>query len=254
MVFDSLGIEWEQSRPDLGIRLEAQRNLFTSEYTYQVDPKYKFAHFPYGTSRTFCGCHGGMIVPVKFGDSFYADGAFGESFTNSSNLAFMVRAQNPISTDDLEQWCRSINIAAKGSLLLGEVSLRPTKPPELVAEIMKLVPHWPTEEHRIMLSELLLSTLGDPVKLLESTESGNSPVKVYGPAVDLYWPRPRFEKGLETNVAGVFVLGDITGVSRGFVQAMISGAAWAMHHLAEPSRPNRSDSTRKEVEQWFALA
>ncbi len=254
IAFDSLGIEWEYSRPDIGIRLEAKRSLFTPEYTYQVDPKYKFAHLPYGTSRTFCGCHGGIIVPVKFGNSFYADGAFGEDFTSSSNLAFMVRSQNPISTDELERWCGAINTSAKGSLLLGEVPLSVTDPRLLVAAIMALVPHWPTEEHRIMLSELLLSTLGDPVELIKSREPGNSSVKVYGPSVDLYWPRPKLGTGLKTNVTGVFVLGDVTGVSRGFVQAMVAGAAWAINHLSEFSQPNRSDSTRKEVAQWSVLA
>jgi uncharacterized FAD-dependent dehydrogenase len=253
-VFAALAVEWEHNRPDIGIRLEAPRELFTQEFTYQIDPKYKFSHLPFGTSRTFCGCHGGIIVPVKFGDSYYADGAFGDDFSDSSNLAFMVRSQEPISTHDLERWCRAINISTAGSLLLGEVPLSMTDPERLASAIMALVPHWPTEACQFMISDLLTLTLGSQVTLLKQREGGTASIKVYGPAIDLYWPRPKLATGLKTSVPGLFVLGDVTGVSRGFVQAMVSGAAWALTHLAEFSRPVAVHSMRKEVEEWSVLA
>jgi uncharacterized FAD-dependent dehydrogenase len=253
-VFARLDIDWEHSRPDIGIRLEAPREFFTSEFTYQEDPKYKFSHLPYGTSRTFCGCHGGIIVPVKFGDSYYADGAFGDDFSDSSNVAFMVRSEKPMLTHDLERWCRAVNTSAGDSLLLGEVPLNVTDPERLVTTIMGLVPHWPTEGYQFMVSELLTLTLCSQTTLLKRCERGSASVKVYGPAIDLYWPRPKLARGLKTNVSGLFVLGDVTGVSRGFVQAMVSGATWALTHLAEFSRPNAVHSMRKEVGEWFVLA
>ncbi len=57
--------------------------------------------------------------------------------------------------------------SAGGSLLLGEVPLDVADPKQLVAAIMALIPHWPTEDHRIMISELLTLTLGDHVTLLK---------------------------------------------------------------------------------------
>lgn len=142
--FASLGVTWEQPHQDVGIRLEAPSSLFTEDFTYQGDPKYKFVHSPYGTSRTFCGCHGGIIVPVKFGHSFYADGAFGDHYTDSSNLAFMVRSRETLATQALEEWCTAMNTSAGGSLLLGKVPLGFTEVRELVSTIMALVPLWPT--------------------------------------------------------------------------------------------------------------
>jgi hypothetical protein len=253
-VFADLGIEWKHNLPDVGIRLEAPRDLFTREFTYQVDPKYKFEHLPYGTSRTFCGCDGGIIVPVKFGRSFYADGAFGEKFTDSSNFALMVRSERPLSIYDLERWCSAVNASARGTLLLGEVPLEGTDRKQLAAAILALVPQWPTEDHRFIVSELLALTLGDHVTLFRHSGKGSAVVKVYGPAIDLYWPRPKLARGLGTSVDGLFVLGDVTGVSRGFVQAMVSGAAWAITHLAELSRSHAVHSVRKEVQEWSVLA
>jgi len=249
-VFDSLKVEWEESCQDVGIRLEGPSALFAESFTYQVDPKYKFAHLPYGTSRTFCGCQGGIIVPVKFGQSFYADGAFGDMLTNRSNVALMVRSREPVPADALEQWCNTVNESAGGNLLLGKVSLSEINTGELVSAVMALIPQWPSAKHQTMMTELLTLSLGDPVSLLNFLEAVGKHLCVYGPAIDLYWPKPKLKGGLETNVPGLFVVGDTTGVSRGFVQAMISGTAWAMAHLGEFSRPNIIHSSQKEAIEW----
>jgi uncharacterized FAD-dependent dehydrogenase len=252
--FASLGVAWEQPSQDVGIRLEAPAALFTEDFSYQLDPKYKFAHSSYGTSRTFCGCHGGIIVPVKVGESFYADGAFGDEFTNSSNIAFMVRSRDPLASDLLEEWCIRLNSSARGSLLLGKVPMSVTEPRTLVSEIMALVPAWPTVAHQIMMCELLTLTLGGDTMLLHLRKHNSADLRVLGPAIDRYWPKPQLKKGLETNVPGLFVLGDITGISRGFVQAMVSGAAWAMTQVADHRHLAAVHSTGKEVNPWFVSA
>ena len=254
-MFEALGVAWEHPKQDIGIRLEAPTSLFTEDFTYQVDPKYKFVHASYGTSRTFCGCHGGIIVPVKFGQSFYADGAFGNHFTDSSNLAFMVRSREPLASHLLEEWCATLNSSARGSLLLGEVPLNITEPRKLVSAILALVPEWPSVAHQAMMSELLTLTLADDDLMLLGPRKQNSAIlKVFGPAIDLYWPRPKLGKGLKTSVPGLFVLGDVTGVSRGFVQAMVSGATWAMTEVTDRDHLGSVQSIRKEVSPWFVSA
>lgn len=252
--FESLGVVWEQPSQDVGIRLEAPSALFTEDFSYQLDPKYKFAHSSYGTSRTFCGCHGGIIVPVKVGESFYADGAFGDKFTDSSNIAFMVRSRDPLASGLLEEWCKRLNSSARGSLLLGKVPMSLAEPQILVSEIMAVVPAWPTAAHQIMMRELLTLTLGGDTMLLHLRNHNSADLRVLGPAIDRYWPKPQLKKGLKTNVPGLFVLGDITGISRGFVQAMVSGAAWAMTQVADDRHLGAVHSTGKEVSPWFASA
>lgn len=86
-ILTSLGIRCDSQSQDVGLRLEARCDAFTDQYRYQVDPKYKFALRPYGSARTFCGCSGGIIVPVKFADGYFADGAFGDEPTPFTNLA-----------------------------------------------------------------------------------------------------------------------------------------------------------------------
>jgi len=219
--YQQLGIEYEDNCQDIGIRIEARADVFTNEYTYQTDPKYKFAH-PYGSCRTFCACNGGVVAPVKFGDSYYAEGAFGQEFTKFNNVAFMVRSKKVLSASMLEHWCNAVNNKAMGNLLLGTVEFEDIQ--SVVTSILAMIPVWPSSDHRAMMCDLLALTLGDEIALLKR----GATMKIYGPAIDLYWPKPALGAGLMTGLSDLYVIGDATGVSRGFVQAMTAGAAWGV--------------------------
>jgi uncharacterized FAD-dependent dehydrogenase len=249
-VLTALRVRWAENCQDVGLRLEGPSDIFTRKLRYQGDPKYKVAHSTSGTSRTFCGCDGGIIVPVKFGKSYYADGAFGDQFTGRSNLAFMVRSQKPIAASELEKWCAGINASAGGSLLLGEVPLHGADTRRLVGTMVAMVPWWPSERHRAMISELLMLALGEGISLLRRQGTGSASVRVFGPAIDLYWPKPELEWGLRTCIPGLFVLGDATGISRGFVQAILSGAAWALTQLSDAACQRVGESILGEVDEW----
>lgn len=251
--FASLGIQWHENCQDVGLRLEAPSEFFTDEYAYQADPKYKFTHPGRGTSRTFCACNGGAIVPVKFGHSYYAEGAFGGELTERNNIAFMVRATTPTPIHELERWCAAVNAASCGTLLLGSVPLNAASG-SFVSAIMKLIPYWPSDDHRVMMAELLTLTLGGNISLLRRSEKAGSVLRVYGPAIDLYWPQPDLTKSLETRIHGLYLLGDAAGVSRGFVQSMVSGAAWALIQLADEFVKSPGEGIRREAKKWFVSA
>ncbi|HSR06481.1 MAG TPA: hypothetical protein VLM42_04975, partial [Bryobacteraceae bacterium] len=111
------------------------------------------------------------------------------------------------------------------SLLLGEVNV--TVRTSLL-EILDSVPVWPSQAHKSLMSELLDNVVGGKhVQMFKPTTSGEV-ARVYGPAVDLYWPSPVLSTGFRTEIDGLSVIGDATGLSRGIVQAITSGAAWAV--------------------------
>ena len=223
--FASLGVSYRENLADIGIRLEASTELFSDGFFYQDDPKFKFAHSQLGSSRTFCACRGGAIVPVKFGNGFFADGAFVNGPTEVTNVALMVRSNKTLVSEEIDKWCSAINTRSGRSLLLAELNMTGGPSPR---EILDSVPIWPTQAHRSLMSELLDNVIdGKNVKMFEPTTSSET-VRVYGPAVDLYWPSPALSTGFRTEVDGLSVIGDATGLSRGIVQAMTSGAAWAL--------------------------
>jgi len=229
--FKGLGIRYIENSQDLGIRIEAAVDNFSDSFYYQLDPKFKFQHSSKGSSRTFCGCKRGMIVPVQYEDSFYADGVFSQEFTNLTNVALMVRRNLPLDPVDLENWCKQINKLNNYNLVLHEIDLDTENWKNMIIEIVEAIDYWPEESYKAMIIELLRNLLTGENCILKESVNAQNTLKVYAPAIDRYWPRPLLSKSLESNISNLFILGDATGVSRGFVQAMISGAAWAISNI-----------------------
>ena len=225
---DRLGVDFVEQSPDIGIRLEAPSEAFSDRFLYQTDPKFKFDFGELGTARTFCTCQGGSIVPVKFGRGVFADGAFLRKDTGRTNTAIMVRTGEIYSASQLEFWCESANSNTQGHLLLGEVSGNSQQSCQLVAGILEAVPEGPSKKFkkalRVALNELLTN---ETCKIFDGDLQDIGPLKVYGPSIDLYWPKVEIRHGFKTSIEGVFVIGDATGVSRGIFQAAMSGRGWA---------------------------
>jgi len=221
----SLGASYGESLADIGIRLEARTDLFSDAFFYQNDPKFKFEHAQLGSSRTFCACRGGGIVPVKFGNGFFADGAFVNAPTGVTNAALMVRSDRALTSNEIDEWCKSVNMRSGRSLLLGEVS---TRMGSVSRDILDRIPVWPSQAHRSLMSELLDNVVGGKHVHMFKPTASEEVVRIYGPAVDLYWPLPALSQGFRTAIDGLSVIGDAAGLSRGIVQAMTSGAAWAL--------------------------
>lgn len=231
---DQLGVGFVEQSPDIGIRLEASTEAFSDRFLYQTDPKFKFDFGKLGTARTFCTCKGGSIVPVKFGRGVFADGAFLRKDTGRTNTAIMVRTGETHTAAQLETWCEAASSRTDGSLFLGSVTGQNRPGYDLVKEIMKVVPDGPSKQY----GELLRATLKElttnkACKIFKADRQNVDTIKVYGPAIDLYWPKVEIQRGFKTAVEGVYVIGDATGISRGIHQAAMSGRGLAQLLIEE---------------------
>ena len=93
-----------------------------------------------------------------------------------------------------------------------------------------MTPEGPSKEHSVLMAKLLDQVVGGEfVELISRDLPANSRMKVFGPAIDLYWPRPFLNEGFKTSIEGVTVIGDAAGRSRGIYQALVAGTAWALH-------------------------
>lgn len=216
---------------DIGIRIEGPRELFSSEYYYQADPKLKFT-YPDGIGRTFCAHNQGSVVPVRIGAAYYADGAFGEISSGFNNIALMVRSRIPLTTDKLEQWGKRINESSSTGLLLGGVGM--DNPNKMIGQILKLIDVFPSAIHARLFENLLHDLLVGKHAILDFHNTQNQKLKVYGPAIDRYWVRPVLNRDFSIrNKHNAYVIGDAAGLSRGFMQAMFSGYVWADRFLSK---------------------
>jgi uncharacterized FAD-dependent dehydrogenase len=222
-----LNVEYDYQIQDIGIRIEAHKDCFTEDYYYQVDPKFKYNWEGLGSGRTFCAHNQGKVVPVKFGNSFFADGAYDKDFGNLNNIALMVRGLQPLAIDDLENWCSRINTNSDNNLLLGSIELNQSES-EIIKQILNLIKIFPTKSHKSLMENLLLKSFSGKHKLIKTKKNFNSILNIYGPAIDRQWVVPAIDNNFQIkNLQSLYVLGDTIGQSRGFIQAMFSGAIWA---------------------------
>lgn len=226
-VLRDVGVPFLERGPDIGIRLEAESRFFSDEFLYQTDPKYKFRWPDLGDGRTFCTCKGGSIVPVKHGSAYFADGAFESRDSGLTNLALMVRSLEPMSQGAVEEWCSRVNSMGNGSLLLTEIDVAADGPERLKEAVCDMIP-WPSHSHQQMMRNLLDGTVSGRFCRMFALRCGQpAAVRVYGPAIDLYWPQPELGDGFLSPVPGLSIIGDAAGRSRGIVQAISSGLSWA---------------------------
>lgn len=221
---DALGVQFVDPRPDVGIRIEAPDNCFTDRYRYQVDPKFKVRIPGVGDARTFCAHNKGMVVPVRWDNVYYADGAFGVGFSDRTNIALMTRTDAPISEVEGRRWCERINQSIGGGRLLLGITQGKSNCSH-VDSLRALIPKLPTEQHEQLMDELFAFIFDSEDSILSIPRSGN--VSVYAPAIDRYWETPHLEAQFQSDVPGIYFLGDSAGLSRGFVQALTAGASWA---------------------------
>lgn len=224
--FERLSVKYSNQAQDIGIRIEAPKDSFTKEYYYQVDPKFKFEWTELGTARTFCAHNQGKVVPVRLGNAFFVDGAFGNSFGSNNNIALMVRTPEPLNDYEIEFWCQEINKYANDSLLIGKISLNQTSS-KIIDNILSLIPSFPTKQHRQLMENLLFKLFNGEHKILNTEKDNQTFLTIYAPAIDRQWVAPKLnvDFSAESN-NNLYILGDAIGKSRGFVQAMFSGAIW----------------------------
>lgn len=223
-ILPKLGIQTQENKCDIGIRIESQTDNFTNDFFYQNDPKYKYYH-DLGSARTFCTCKDGVIVPARLNNSFFCDGAFETTKSNLTNVALMARSNSIIDQASIETWCKSVN--QKGSLLLGQLKLSDIIEGKAVDLIFDMLPEWPTKDHKEIINHLLSQFFDKKNNFININSDVNSIFNVYGPAIDNYWPVPEVNKNFQTSARGIYIIGDSVGVSRGIIQALVSGTAWS---------------------------
>jgi uncharacterized FAD-dependent dehydrogenase len=215
-----LGAKFSSQVQDIGIRIETDCDCFTDTYRYQADPKIKFDFGTLGSARTFCAHNKGKVVPVRFGKSFFADGAFSLEPTTKNNIAIMTRIIKPLANETVESWMREINKLAKNTLLLGSIVLDDN----FITNFKKLMPAFPTKEHE----DIMIKTLNHLLYGEDAIIKKGATIAIYTPAIDLQWLKPQLKNDFSLyNNENIYVIGDAAGKSRGFIQALFSGTCWA---------------------------
>jgi len=243
---DRLKLTLYNNPVDVGVRVELPSAVLEELTDILYEPKLEFFTQTFDDRvRTFCMCPGGEVTLESTGGSDPVITVNGHSYahrkTGNTNFALLVSTsftqpfREPIAYG--KYLARLANILGGGVLVqrLGDLQEgRRSTPERIERSIVK-----PTLKNATPgdLSFVLpYRHLKDIVEMLQAMDKlcpgvASRHTLLYGVEVKFYSCRLQLNKSMETEIPGMFAIGDGAGVSRGLVQASASGVVAAQEIL-----------------------
>ncbi|MBN2821605.1 MAG: FAD-dependent oxidoreductase [Coriobacteriia bacterium] len=230
-----LGIHLVNNAVDIGVRVEVPAPVMER----LTDPLYEAKLIYYSKQfgdqvRTFCMNPYGEVTTESYGDIVTVNGhSFAEQRTGNTNFAVLVSQSfthpfhEPITYGS--SIARLANLLGEGIIVqrLGDLRagrrstakriaqsvVRPTMPAATPGDLSFVLPY----RHLADILEFL-----DAMDVLAPGVAGDGTL-LYGIEVKFYSSRLELDSTLQTQVAGLYAIGDGAGVTRGLVQSSASG-------------------------------
>jgi len=230
-----LGIHLVSNAVDIGVRVEVPAPVMErlTEHLYEAKLIYYSKRFG-DQVRTFCMNPYGEVTTESYGDIVTVNGhSFAESGTGNTNFAVLVSQSfthpfhEPITYGS--SIARLANLLGEGIIVqrLGDLRagrrstakriaqsvVKPTMPTATPGDLSFVLPY----RHLVDILEFL-----DAMDTLAPGVAGDGTL-LYGIEVKFYSSRLELDSTLQTQVAGLYAIGDGAGVTRGLVQSSASG-------------------------------
>ncbi len=227
---------------DLGVRVEVPAAVMAPLTDVLYESKLEFLSKSFDDRvRTFCMCPGGEVIMESTGGCDPVITVNGHSYaerkTENTNFALLVSTaftkpfNQPIAYG--RYLARLANILSGGVLLqrLGDLMEGRRSTPERIERGLTK----PTLKNATpgdLSFALPYRHLTDLVEMLQAMDKlapgvASHHTLLYGIEVKFYSSRPQLSPSLETEVGNMFAIGDGAGVSRGLIQASVSGVVAA---------------------------
>ncbi|MEW6068589.1 MAG: NAD(P)/FAD-dependent oxidoreductase [Nitrospirota bacterium] len=220
---------------DIGIRVEIPATIFEHLTKITYEPKLIFYSKKFNDRiRTFCVNPYGEVVKEHLKGIWTVNGhSYANKKSNNTNFALLVSTFFTEPFDDPISYGRYIaglaNLLGKGVIIqrLGDLqqgrrstheriskgSLQPTLKDATPGDLSFVLPY----RH--------LSNILEMIEVLDKIAPGinSEHTLLYGAEVKFYSIVPKLSGSLETEIKNLFAVGDGAGVSRGLIQASVSG-------------------------------
>ncbi len=231
---------------DVGVRVEVPAAVMAELTDYLYESKLEFMSKSFDDRvRTFCMCPGGEVIMESTGGSDPVITVNGHSYakrkTDNTNFALLVSTaftkpfNQPIAYG--KYLARLANILSGGVLLqrLGDLKKGRRSTPERIKRglVTPTLKDATPGDLSFALPYRYLTGIVEMLQAMDKLAPGvASPhTLLYGIEVKFYSSRPELSPGLETEVGNMFAVGDGAGVSRGLIQASVSGVVAAREIL-----------------------
>ncbi|HON37728.1 MAG: FAD-dependent oxidoreductase [Pseudomonadota bacterium] len=230
-----LGLQTRPNPVDLGVRVELPAVVMEdlTEKAYETKFIYYSKTFD-DRVRTFCMNPYGEVVRESMGDILTVNGhSWARTRTENTNFAILVSADFTEPFDDPigygESVARLANMLGKGVIVqrLGDLHAgRRTNPSRLLRCLTQPTLHDATPgDLSYCLPYRILNDIMEMLSSLDEVAPGvnSAHTLLYGIEVKFYSNRIKLDRALETEIEGLYVIGDGAGITRGLIQASCSG-------------------------------
>jgi uncharacterized FAD-dependent dehydrogenase len=230
---EQLGLRREPARPKLGFRLEGPKGYLDPLLAVAGDPKLIWRQPRGGEARTHCVCYGGDVVAAEYDRLLLVGGhATSTHHADRSNTAVLATAGrdlrlSPYDTRllvaDLNRRYGGIAAQSLGDFLTGSRSAG--RVDDLTTAFAPSMPHATLGDIATAFPAPITALLRQFVtRLAELCPQAVHPHNViYGPAVERWAPRFSVSDEMETDRAGLFLVGDGPGLTGGVIGAAETG-------------------------------
>ncbi|MFY9175108.1 MAG: FAD-dependent oxidoreductase [Peptococcia bacterium] len=247
---NKLGIKTTNNEVDIGVRVEVPNSIMDhlTKELYEAKLVYYSDTFE-NKVRSFCMNPGGVVseeiydreIAVVNGHS-YADP---KRKTNNTNFALLVSTRFTEPFNQPIQYGKYIATAANmltgggvmiqrlGDLLKGRRTdasrlAKSTTIPTLKSAI--------PGDLSFVLPQRYLTSIVETLKAFDNLAPGlySKNTLLYGAEVKFYSSKVDVDKNLETEIKGLYAIGDGAGITRGLMQASVTGIMVARHILEQP--------------------
>lgn len=247
---DNLGIDYEdeEQEMEIGVRIEMPYRVFNRVNNVHNDLKLKRKLEDGSELRTFCQDYKGFITKCVYnmkGDSLVSslDGHIigtdeeGGHLSDVVNLAVHHRFKVNFPIEEIYNIVDKISVNKRPIIQSMKNFMNNTNEPNELSTHLSM-PDIVEANINEYMPEYTLKVLKDFIKRIDKVlpgfaDDGNT---IYAPSFEMGWKKFILNKDFQTNIAGLYIIGDATGHFRGAMQAMASGILCANAIL------NNSDS------------
>jgi uncharacterized FAD-dependent dehydrogenase len=240
-----MSLHTESNYVDIGLRVEIPEPVMSDIASKLYEPKLIYYSKRFDDKvRVFCFNPGGVVTSEYYDDILTVNGqSFAHKKTQNTNFALLVSTRFTAPFDAPISYGQSIanlaNMLGDGVLVqrladlkrgkrstedrIARSPIRPTLPSACPGDLSFALPY----RHLTSIMEML-----DALDKLFPGVAGDGTL-LYGVEVKFYSSRLKLNNKLETDVGNLYAAGDGAGVTRGLMQASVSGVVIARDILAK---------------------
>jgi len=235
MEAQALGLKTLNNPVDVGIRVEVLASVMEELTNILYEPKFiYYSKFFDDQVRTFCVAPYGEVITESYNGILTVNGqSYAERKTRNTNFAILVSTsftepfREPIAYG--KYLARLSNLLSGGVIIqrLGDFEAGRRSTPERIARslVEPTLKNATPGDLSFVLPYRYLADINEMLYALDKIAPGirSKDTLLYGIEVKFYSSRLQLNNSLETKIGNLFTIGDGAGITRGLVQASVSG-------------------------------